>query len=340
MSQTYKNMVQKKHILHSGIFNQTLRDWQSLKSEITPRNLMYPVFIIEQDHEVQEIASMTGIARYGLYKLRQHLMPLVKQGLTSILVFGVIETLAKDDNATNADSPNNPVIRALPYLREWFPELVIACDVCLCPYSSHGHCGILTDKGLDNAESIKRIAEIALAYAKVGAHIVAPSDMMDGRIGAIKRLLNEHDLRNTVSVLSYTCKFASNFYGPFRDAAKSKPSFGDRKCYQLPPGSQGIALRAAQRDVEEGADFLMVKPIMAYIDILKQVKDKYPEYPMFVYQVSGEYSMIFNAAQSGIFNLKDGLMEILGSYRRAGADVIITYYTPLILDWIRLKHKL
>lgn len=164
--------------------------------------------------------------------------------------------------------------------------------------------------------------------------------MMDGRIGAIKSLLIKNDLQNTVSVLSYTCKFASNFYGPFRDAAKSKPTFGDRKCYQLPPGGEGIALRAAARDVEEGnncflhffalfiifisgADFLMVKPIMAYIDILKQVKDKYPEYPMFVYQVSGEYSMIYNAAEKGIFDLKAGLMEILGSYRRAGEFFVI-----------------
>lgn len=334
-------MVRKRNILHSSIFNQTLRDWQALKSEITPKNLMYPVFIIEADNDIQTIPSMPGINRYGINRLKEHLNILVQNGLSSILVFGVIDSLIKDDNASNADSPQNPVIKALPKLRDWFPNLTIACDVCLCPYSSHGHCAILNDNGtIDNAKSIKRIGEIALSYAKAGAHIVAPSDMMDGRIGAIKSLLIEHNLQNTVSVLSYTCKFASNFYGPFRDAAKSKPSFGDRKCYQLPPGGEGVALRAAERDVEEGADMLMVKPIMAYMDILKLVKDKHPEYPMFVYQVSGEYSMIFNAAEKGIFDLKAGLMEILGSYRRAGADVIITYYTPVILDWIKLKHKL
>jgi len=285
---------------------------------------------------------MPGVARYGVNKLREHLTELVNKGLSSILVFGVLDSLGKDDYGTNADSPQNPVVRALPKLRQWFPDVTIACDVCLCPYTSHGHCGIFMDSGgsIDNAKSIERIAEIALAYAKAGAHIVGPSDMMDGRVGAIKSLLIEHNLQNAVAVLSYSCKFASSFYGPFRDAAKSSPAFGDRKRYQLPPASRGLALRAAARDVEEGTDFLMVKPIMAYIDILKQVKDMYPEYPMFVYQVSGEYSMILNAAKTGIFGLRDGLMEILSSYRRAGADVIITYYTPLLLEWIRLKHKL
>ncbi|KAF7270618.1 hypothetical protein GWI33_016414 [Rhynchophorus ferrugineus] len=341
MAEKYKNMVSKKHYLHSGIFNQTLRDWQSLKSQVLPINLMYPVFIIENDDEVQTISSMPGVCRYGINKLKDHLTVVVQKGLTSILVFGVIETLSKDEHGTNADSARNPVIRALPKLREWFPDLTIACDVCLCPYTSHGHCGILNPNGtIDNPSSIKRIAEVALAYAKAGAHIVAPSDMMDGRIGAIKSLLIEHNLQNSVSLLSYSCKFASNFYGPFRDAARSKPSFGDRKCYQLPIAGEGVALRAAARDVEEGADMLMVKPIMAYMDVLKQVKDRYPEYPVFVYQVSGEYTMIYNAAEKGVFQLKPALMEILQSYRRAGADVIITYYTPLILDWLQLKHQL
>ncbi|KAL1517334.1 hypothetical protein ABEB36_001109 [Hypothenemus hampei] len=333
--------IKKKNILHSGMFNGTLRGWQSLKSGLTAENLMYPVFIIEGDNDVQDIPSMPGVARYGINKLQEHLTGLIAKGLTSILVFGVVDSLPKDDFGTHADSKNNPVIKALPKLRQWFPNLTIACDVCLCPYTSHGHCGILTEKGIiNNSASIARIGEIALAYAKAGAHIVAPSDMMDGRIGAIKSRLIESQLQNSVAVLSYTCKFSSIFYGPFRDAAKSKPAFGDRKCYQLPTGSEGIALRAAQRDVEEGADFLMVKPIMAYVDILKQVKNKYPEYPMFVYQVSGEYSMIYQAAEKGIFDLKAGLIEILSSYRRAGADVIITYYTPHLLEWISLKNKL
>ncbi|KAJ8978003.1 hypothetical protein NQ317_004548 [Molorchus minor] len=180
--------VGKRHILQSSIFNQTLRDWHGLQSELTSKNLMYPVFIVEDDEAVQPISSMPGISRFGINKLREHLKPIVINGLASILVFGVIEKLPKDDVATNADSKDNPVIKALPKLRSWFPNLTIACDVCLCPYSSHGHCGILHSDGtINNEASLVRISEVALAYAKAGAHIVAPSDMMDGRIGRLKR---------------------------------------------------------------------------------------------------------------------------------------------------------
>ncbi|KAJ8961027.1 hypothetical protein NQ314_006009 [Rhamnusium bicolor] len=321
--------VEKRHILQSGIFNQTLREWHGLKCDITPINLMYPVFLVEDDDAIQPINSMPGVSRYGINTLKTHLEPLITNGLRSVLLFGVIDNLPKDDLATNADSAQNPVVKALPKLRASFPNLTIACDVCLCPYSSHGHCGILYPDGtINNPASLERISDVALSYAKAGAHIVAPSDMMDGRIGAIKEKLIKNSLANKVAVLSYTAKFASNFYGPFR------------KCYQLPPTSAGLAVRAAERDVLEGADMLMVKPVMAYMDILKEVKDKYPQYPMFVYQVSGEYAMIYRAAQEGAFDLKLALTEILHSLRRAGADVIITYYTPLVLEWLKLKNKL
>lgn len=195
---------------------------------------------------------MPGVCRYGINSLKAHLTPLVELGLSSILLFGIIDdSTKKDDTATGADAPFNPVIRALPLLRQWFPNLLIACDVCLCPYSSHGHCGILNVDGtIDNDKSIKRIAEVAVNYAKAGAHIVAPSDMMDNRIFAIKQLLRENRMEGKVSVLSYSVKFASSFYGPFRDAAKSAPAFGDRKCYQLPYGSKGVAKRAAVSPVK------------------------------------------------------------------------------------------
>ncbi|XP_060535706.1 delta-aminolevulinic acid dehydratase [Cylas formicarius] len=341
MSEVRAYSVKRNRILQSGIFNETLRGWQSSKCDVTAKNLMYPVFITENDDDEQDVPSMPGVKRYGVDKLRGHLEPLVRDGLLAILVFGVVDNLPKNESGDGADRPDNPVVRALPKLRRWFPDLTVACDVCLCPYTSHGHCAILHRDGtIDNDASVERIAQIALAYAKAGAHIVAPSDMMDGRVGAIKQTLVDHKLGNVVSVLSYSCKFASAFYGPFREAAKSSPAFGDRKRYQLPPDAAGIALRAAARDVAEGADMLMVKPIMAYADVLKQVKDQYPEYPVFVYQVSGEFAMIYNAARDGIFRLQDGLMEILRGYRRAGADVIITYYAPQILDWIRPKHKL
>lgn len=193
---------------------------------------------------------MPGICRYGINSLKVHLEPLVSKGLASILIFGIVGDEKKDSVASGADNATNPVIKALPLLRKWFPGLLLACDVCMCPYSSHGHCGVLYDDGtVNNAASIKRIAEIAVNYAKAGAHIVAPSDMMDNRIAAIKNLLKTTEMEGKVSVLSYSVKFASSFYGPFRDAAKSAPAFGDRKCYQLPYGSSGIARRAA---VSEG----------------------------------------------------------------------------------------
>lgn len=187
------------------------------------------LFFSEEDNAQQVIPAMPGVYRFGLKKLIDHLTPLVQLGLKSILMFGVIDTLEKDENGTNADSKKNPVIRALPILRTKFPDLLIACDVCLCPYTSHGHCGILEDDVINNDKSIDRIATIALEYARHGAHIVAPSDVMDNRIMAIKNRLIENGMEKLCSVLSYTCKFASGFYGPFRDAAKSSPQHGDRK---------------------------------------------------------------------------------------------------------------
>lgn len=280
---------------------------------------------------------MPGIKRYGINSLIKHLTPVVNNGLESVLLFGVIDKLKKDEIATNADSKENPVIRALPILKKKFPSLLIACDVCLCPYASHGHCGILTENGLDNEASIKRLAEISLAYARAGAHIVAPSDMMDNRIKAMKDLLIQNGFEKSVCVLSYSCKYASGFYGPFRDAAKSAPSFGDRKSYQLPPGSKGLSIRAAERDVKEGADMLMVKPGLPYLDIVKQTKDLFPHIPLFIYQVSGEYAMLYHAAANGALDLKVALFEILTSMRRAGSDCIISYYTPTILQWINAE---
>lgn len=283
---------------------------------------------------MQEIASLPGVCRYGINALVKHLSPLVELGLKSVLLFGVVDRLAKDATGSGAEHPENPVMKALPRLRSEFPGVVIATDVCLCPYTDHGHCGVLRDDGqLDNAASIARIAEVAQAYADQGAHVVAPSDMMDNRIGAIRQSLNEAG--STAAILSYSCKFASSFYGPFREAAKSAPAFGDRRCYQLPVGARGLALRAAERDVKEGANFLMVKPGMAYLDVLRSVKDAHPHVPLFVYQVSGEYAMLHNIGADGSpaqrqqFHAQ--LMECLVAFRRAGADVIISYFVPLLL---------
>lgn len=332
--------VNPKHILHSGIFHPVLRQWQSPNVEITVNNLMYPMFVSDSKHDKEPINSMPGVYRYGIDQLYETLQPLISKGLQSILLFGVSKHLIKDQFGSNADSEENPIIQALPLLRKWFPHLLIACDICLCPYTIHGHCGILNDDGtIDNDASIKRISEIAVAYAKAGAQIVAPSDMMDGRVGAIKKQLVKIGLVNKVTILSYAAKFASGFYGPFRDASQSAPKFGDRKSYQLPPGSNGLAARAAARDVAEGADMLIVKPGLPYLDIVRHTKDAHPEYPLFVYQVSGEYAMLYHGAKNGAINLENVLNEVLLSMRRAGADCIITYFTPMILDMLMAKSK-
>lgn len=290
----------------------------------------------ENDDEVQEIPSLPEVCRYGINALANHLRPLVDQGLKSILLFGVVEKLQKDATGSAADHPENPVMKGLPILRKLFPSLILATDVCLCPYTDHGHCGVLKAGGaIDNLPSIDRIAAIAQAYAIQGTHVVAPSDMMDNRIAAIRRKLNENSISNATAILSYSCKFASSFYGPFRDAAKSAPAFGDRKCYQLPMGARGLALRAARRDVHEGANYLMVKPGMAYLDVLRSVKDEHPHVPLFVYQVSGEYAMLYNVGAAGSPDQQQQfqaqLMECLLAFRRSGADVIISYFVPLLL---------
>lgn len=323
------------HILHSGYSHSTLRAWQTSDTTIKPNNLMYPLFIVDDPEAEQEISGMPGIYRFGVNRLENHLKSAVAAGLSSVLLFGVPFSMPKDKFGSAADHPENPVILAIKKLRGLFPNLLIACDVCICAYTIHGHCGILCDDGtIDNAASVSRLAKQALAYAKSGAHVVAPSDMMDGRVGAIKQILQDNGLGSRVSVLSYAVKFSSCFYGPFRDAAKSAPAFGDRRAYQLPSGSKGLAMRAAERDVAEGADFLMVKPGLAYLDLVRQVKDKFPNHPMFIYQVSGEYAMLYHGDKAGAFNLDNMLMEILCCMRRSGADVIISYFTPRILALI------
>ncbi|XP_039765475.1 delta-aminolevulinic acid dehydratase [Pararge aegeria] len=326
-----------EHVLQGGYFNSTLRKLQEPNTSIEPHNIMYPVFLLENEEAMQAVSSMPNVFRYGINKLIPALSELVDRGLKSILIFGIVESLPKDATGSSADSVENPVIKALPKLKAKFPGLTIACDVCLCPYTSHGHCGVLGETGaIDHAPSVKRIAEVALAYAKAGADIVAPSDMMDNRIKAIKDALVANKLQNRVSLLSYSCKFASSMYGPFRDTMKSSPMAGDRKCYQLPPGSAGLAARAAARDVAEGADFLMVKPGLPYLDIVRQTKDRYPNHPLFIYQVSGEYAMISRSGDTS--EVQTILMETLTCMRRAGADCIITYFAPLILNMIGNKQ--
>eukprot|EP00008_Paramoeba_atlantica_P010997 CAMPEP_0201490446 /NCGR_PEP_ID=MMETSP0151_2-20130828/26558_1 /ASSEMBLY_ACC=CAM_ASM_000257 /TAXON_ID=200890 /ORGANISM="Paramoeba atlantica, Strain 621/1 / CCAP 1560/9" /LENGTH=329 /DNA_ID=CAMNT_0047876413 /DNA_START=1 /DNA_END=990 /DNA_ORIENTATION=- len=325
--------VAPKHRFHSGIAHPVTRQWQENIS-IEAHQLIYPIFVCEGEGVTQPIESMPDVFRYSVDLVAEHLRPLIPIGLKSVMLFGVLSEDKKDGIGSFATHPDSPVIRCIPKLRAEFPNLLICADVCLCGYTDHHHCGILNEGGnIDNDKSIRRLADIATEFAKVGCQVIAPSDMMDGRVGEIKRALVEKNL-NQVAVMSYSAKFASSFYGPFRDAASSGVSGGDRKCYQLPPGARGLAIRALERDLEEGADMVMVKPASPYMDIIREAK-QISNVPVACYHVSGEYAMLIHSARAGVFSLKDGVMEQFLSLRRAGADIIITYFTPQVLKWLQ-----
>ncbi|ETW86194.1 hypothetical protein HETIRDRAFT_380498 [Heterobasidion irregulare TC 32-1] len=321
-------------VLQGGYAHPLSREWQG-RRKIDKSMLMYPIFITDDPTASVEIATLPGQRRWGVDRLEEFLGPLVKKGLRSVILFGVPLTCEKDARGSPADDPAGPVILAIRKLRTLFPDLYIATDVCLCEYTSHGHCGVLHADGTINSEpSAERVAEVALAYAKAGAHCVAPSDMMDGRIRAIKRKLIDAGLGNRCLLMSYSAKFASGLYGPFRDAAGSAPSYGDRKCYQLPPTAKGLARRAIQRDTDEGADIIMVKPALPYLDILADAAQLAPDYPLAAYQVSGEYAMVVAGARAGVYDLRAMAFETTESIVRAGATLILTYFTPQFLDWL------
>jgi porphobilinogen synthase len=298
--------------------------------------LIYPLFISDQPNDFTTIPSLPNQHRIGLSKLVPFLAPLVAKGLKSVILFGVpIASGVKDAEGRAADDPHGPVVQAIKLLRRSFCDLYIVVDVCLCEYTSHGHCGILREDGsLNNAMSVERISDIAIAYALAGAHCVAPSDMNDGRIRAIKLKLIEAGLAHKVLLMSYAAKFSGCLYGPFRDAAGSCPSFGDRKCYQLPPGGRGLARRAIARDIAEGADIIMVKPAGLYLDIISDAKELGKDLPIAAYQVSGEFAMIHAAAKAGVFDLKTMAFESLDGILRAGASIVISYFVPEFLDWL------
>ena len=321
----------KSDRLHPGYGHPVLRLWQA-DGSVEKHRLVYPVFITDGAGQKQEIGAMPDQHRWSVDRVGELLEPLVAKGLRAVLLFGV-PSGGKDARGSGADRKNSPIARALATWRKPFPDLLLIADVCLCEYTDHGHCGLLREDGsLDNDASVARLAEIATAYARAGAHVVAPSDMMDGRVGAIKSALLGNGLER-VAVMSYAAKFASCFYGPFREAADCAPRFGDRQAYQLPPAARGLALRAVERDVAEGADFVMVKPAGPYLDILRETKNRVPV-PVAAYQVSGEYAMLWHAAAAGAFDLQRAVMESLAGLRRAGADILVTYFAPHALGWI------
>ncbi|KAI4156963.1 MAG: hypothetical protein L6R39_000873 [Caloplaca ligustica] len=321
--------------LHGGYGHPLSRAWQS-ERQLTKSMLIYPLFISDSPEEETLIPSLPNQHRRGINKLVPHLEPLVRKGLRSVILFGVPATPnVKDALGTPADDPDGPVIQTIRLLRSRFPSLFIVADVCLCEYTSHGHCGILRDDGsLNNALSVDRISDVAIAYAEAGAHCVAPSDMNDGRIKSIKLKLIEAGIAHKIVLMSYSAKFSGCLYGPFRDAAGSSPSFGDRKCYQLPPGGRGLARRAIARDIQEGADIIMVKPASSYLDIISDAKEIGKNMPVAAYQVSGEFAMIHAGAKAGVFDLKAMAFESTEGILRAGATIVVSYFTPEFLNWL------
>ncbi|KAH8785738.1 delta-aminolevulinic acid dehydratase [Diaporthe sp. PMI_573] len=321
--------------LHGGYSHALARSWQA-ERQLTKSMLIYPLFVSDQDDEEVLIPSLPNQYRRGINRLIPFLEPLVHKGLRAVMLFGVpLNPGTKDALGTAADDPKGPVMSSIRLLRQRFPQLYITADVCLCEYTSHGHCGILRDDGsLNNQLSVDRISDVAIAYAQAGAHCVAPSDMNDGRIRAIKLKLIEEGIAHKTLLMSYAAKFSGCLYGPFRDAAGSCPSFGDRKCYQLPPGGRGLARRAIVRDIGEGADVIMVKPASQYLDIISDAKELGKDLPIAAYQVSGEFAMIHAAAKAGVFDLKTMAFESTEGILRAGATIVISYFTPEFLDWL------
>lgn len=292
------------------------------ETTVTPADLIYPMFVCPGDNVCQGIGSMPGVNRYSIDALVEECRKVADLGIPGVILFGIPEK--KDALGTEGYSPKGIIPRAVRAVKKALPDLIVMCDVCLCEYTSHGHCGILEKGQVHNDATLELLARASVVYAKAGADVVAPSDMMDGRVYAIREGLDEAGLDDTI-ILSYAAKYASAFYGPFREAADSTPQSGDRKGYQMDPPNFREALREVALDVEEGADMIMVKPALPYLDILSAVRQEF-DLPLSAYQVSGEYAMIKAAGQNGWVDEEKVMMESLICIKRAGADFIFTYF--------------
>jgi porphobilinogen synthase len=294
------------------------------ETRLSTDHLIYPLFVVEGKGVCEEIDGMPGQFHYSVDRLADPIKRVTELSIPSVLLFGVPGK--KDEGASEAIRPDGLVPRAVAKIKEQVPQLLVATDVCLCAYTDHGHCGVLRQREVDNDETLEVLAEMALAHAKAGADVIAPSDMMDGRVGFIRETLDEEGFEGT-AIMSYAAKYASAFYGPFRSAAGSAPRFGDRSSYQMDPPNVREALREVALDVEEGADIVMVKPALAYLDVIYRVRDEF-DLPVAAYNVSGEYSMIEAAAERGWVDRDRMVLETLTAIKRAGADIIISYHAP------------
>lgn len=303
------------------------------ETHLHPEDFIYPIFIVEGEQKRNAVKSMPGVDQISLDYLNDEIQELVDLGIKSAMVFGV--PAEKDAVGSQAYHDHGIVQKGIRQIKENFPDFVVIADTCLCQYTDHGHCGVIEDGKILNDPSLDLLARTAVSQAKAGADIIAPSNMMDGFVAAIRHGLDEAGFED-VPVMSYAVKYASAFYGPFRDAAHSSPQFGDRKTYQMDPANRLEALREAESDVEEGADFLIVKPALSYLDIMRDVKNMF-NLPVVAYNVSGEYSMIKAAAQNGWVNEKEIVLEKLISMKRAGADLIVTYHAKDAARWLSDK---
>jgi porphobilinogen synthase len=315
-----------------------LRRTESLRALIRENrlevgDLTYPLFVTEGSGIRQEMSSMPGIFRFSPDQLPREIEEIAKLGIPVVLLFGVPRD--KDEVGSAAYHPQGVVQQAVRTIKKSVPELLVVTDVCLCEYTSHGHCGIVVNGDVDNDQTLPLLAKVAVSHVEAGADIVAPSDMMDGRVKAIREILDDKGFHR-VPILAYAAKYASAFYGPFRETAESAPQFGDRRSYQMDPPNVREALREVQQDIKEGADIVMVKPALAYLDVIRRVHDTF-NYPLAAYNVSGEYAMVKAAAQQGWLDEKRVVIEILTAIKRAGANIILTYHAKDVARWLQAK---
>lgn len=301
------------------------------ETRLDPAELIYPIFVTEGEDIKNPVDSMPTVYQYSIDRLPEILPQIAASGISGLLIFGI--PAHKDARGSEAYNDNGVTQRAVRYIKENYPDLLVIADVCLCEYTDHGHCGLVCGGRILNDETLPLLSAMSLSLAKAGADIIAPSDMMDGRVAAIRQALDENGFIDT-PIMAYSAKFASGYYSPFRDAAHSAPSFGDRRTYQMDPANGREALREIADDIAEGADMVMVKPALAYLDVLRAARERF-DLPLVAYNVSGEFSMVKAAAQLGWIDERRIVMENLTAIKRAGADIIITYHALDAAEWIK-----
>lgn len=304
------------------------------ETQLYPKDFIYPLFIIEGENIKESVESMPGVYRYSIDLMDEILEKIDKSGISGVLLFGVPEH--KDPMGTEAYNENGIIQRSIRHIKQKYPNMIVIADICLCEYTSHGHCGVINGEHILNDETLPLLAKMAVTTVKAGADMVAPSDMMDGDVDAIRKALDENGFINT-PIMGYSAKYSSAYYSPFRDAAGSAPGFGDRKSYQMDFRNGKEGLREIENDINQGADIVMVKPALAYLDVLKAAADKF-DYPLAVYNVSGEYAMVKAAALNGWIDERKIVTENLTAMKRAGAKIIITYHALDMAQWLKEEY--